>query len=51
VNNTTGAVVQPITGTTFADGTTVYRVSGIENPNSPAFPRPAFNSPFLPYVW
>jgi hypothetical protein len=41
VNNATGAVVQPIGGTTFADGTTFYRIP--TNQNTP--------SPFIPYVW
>lgn len=44
VNNATGAVVQPVTGTTFADGTTYYRPTGIDLPN--------FNTGvFIPYVW
>ena len=44
VNNATGAVIQPVTGTTFADGTTYYRPTGIELPN--------FNvGVFTPYIW
>ncbi|WP_439622192.1 hypothetical protein [Gemmata sp.] len=44
VNNATGAVVQPVTGTTFADGTTYYRPTGIDLPN--------FNiGVFTPYIW
>lgn len=44
VNNATGAVVQPVTGTTFADGTTYYRPTGIDLPNVNV-------GVFTPYIW
>ena len=52
VNNSTGAVVQPITGTTFADGTTFYRAPTIGMaPPAYGYPRTPAGSVFAPYIW